>query len=79
MAEYLEHRTSDGERWDLLAFRYYADVSRQGELIAANRDLFMDDMRIPAILSAGLVLRIPIREATGSAEATTGQLPPWKR
>lgn len=79
MSEYLEHLTSDGERWDLIAFRYYADVARQGELIAANRHLFTDTLRIPALLPAGLVLRIPIRAATGSAEATTSQLPPWKR
>ncbi len=79
MSEHLEHLTSAGERWDLLAFRYYADVARQGELIAANRHLFLDALRVPAILPAGLVLRVPIRAADGSAESTTSQLPPWKR
>lgn len=68
-----------GERWDLLAFRYYADVGRQGEVIAANRHLFLEELRIPSILPAGLVLRIPIREVAGSTEAITSQLPPWKR
>lgn len=79
MSDYLEHRTTAGERWDLIAFRYYADVTRQGEVIAANRHLFLEELRVPSILPAGLVLRIPIREAGGSAEAITSQLPPWKR
>jgi len=76
MSEHLLHRTTAGERWDLLAFRYYGDVARQGELIAANRDLFMADLRIPAILPAGLVLQIPIREQASSTVTTR---PPWKR
>lgn len=77
MSEYLLHRTSDGERWDQLAFKYYGSVSLQGELIAANRDLFLDDLRIPALLPAGLILRVPIREA--STTTSGAGLPPWKR
>lgn len=77
MSEHLLHRSAAGDRWDLLAFRYYGDVALQGEVIAANRDLFLDHLRIPAILPAGLVLRIPIREQPSSA--TASQLPPWKR
>lgn len=77
MTEHLPHRTAAGERWDTLAHRYYGDVSRQGELIAANRDLFLGELRVPAILPAGLVLRIPIRERPASGSSP--QLPAWKR
>lgn len=79
MTDYLEHRTAAGERWDMLAHRYYGDVSRQGELIAANRKLFMADMMVPAILPAGLVLRIPIRKREAVSATIAMRLPPWKR
>lgn len=76
MSGYFEHVTSPGERWDLIAWRYYRDVRRQRELIAANRHLFVDPIRsIPAILKGGLTLRVPVLEA--AIDETN--LPPWKR
>ena len=74
---YLEHQTVAGERWDIIAFRYYEDVGRQDELIAANRLLFVGErpQKLPYILPAGLTLRIPILEEKVSEDA----LPPWKR
>ncbi|HEY9215913.1 MAG TPA: tail protein X [Ancylobacter sp.] len=77
MSDYLIHPTKDGDRWDLLAHSYYGDVSLQGELIKANRHLFFDTMKVPAILSAGLKLNIPIRER--KTTVAPAQLPPWKR
>lgn len=79
MTAYLAHRTSAGERWDQLAHRYYGDVARQGELIAANRELFIAGMQVPVLLEAGLVLRIPIRDRETTSATTAAQLPPWKR
>lgn len=76
MSKYLLHHTSDGERWDQLAWRYYGNVSLQGQLVAANRHLFSADMIIPPFLSAGLVLTIPIIE---QPDTTRELLPPWKQ
>ncbi|MFG1409518.1 tail protein X [Xanthobacter sp. VTT E-85241] len=76
-AAYLTHETTAGERWDLLAHRYYGDVSRQAALIAANRALFLAEMSIPNVLPAGLVLVVPILEQRQTAASEL--LPPWKR
>lgn len=74
---HLTHDTSAGERWDLIAHRYYGDVAQQHMLIAANRGLFLDAMSVPDILPAGLTLVVPIidRPAAPAPEL----LPPWKR
>ncbi|MDR6952684.1 phage tail protein X [Ancylobacter sp. 3268] len=77
MTDYLVHPTKDGDRWDLLAYRYYGDVSLQGELINANRALFFDAMTIPLILPSGLDIIVPIRERPTAV--STAALPPWKR
>lgn len=75
--EYLEHRTKQGERWDLLAYRYYGDPAKQTLILEANRSLYLDNLAVPPLLlSAGITLKIPIvqEEATN-----TTLLPPWKR
>lgn len=68
----LMHITADGDRWDALAFRYYADALRYQILIAAN-----PHAPITPVLPSGLQLLIPLLDA---AQATTlSELPPWKR
>ena len=79
-AGHLEHVAVDGERWDLIAHRYYGDVRAQARLIEANRDLFVDPAtgkvaRPPALLAEGTVIRVPVLERT----AAETNLPPWKR
>ena len=75
-AGYFTHVTGQGERWDLIAWRYYRDADKQSVIIQANRDLFVDPIRpIPAILPMGLTLKIPVIEQ--SLDET--MLPPWKR
>ena len=79
-AGHLEHVAADGERWDLIAHRYYGDVREQARLLEANRHLFVDQAtgkvsRPPALLAGGTVIRVPVLERT-AAEAN---LPPWKR
>jgi len=76
MADYITHRTIEGERWDILALRYYRDVSRQSVLISANRTL-LAGLCVPARLPAGLTLRVPLIEAP--VANTDDRLPPWKR
>lgn len=74
---YFEHTTINGDRWDLLAYRYYGDQHKQSVLLEANRDLFLDPVVVPPmILPSGLVLKIPVLEDT---EIDETNLPPWKR
>lgn len=77
MTEYLLHYTKDGERWDLLSFKYYGVVTQQGSLIAANLALFGDADKIPAVLEAGFILKIPVIEQ--AKLVVSSRLPPWKQ
>ena len=74
---YFEDETRDNDRWDLIAYRWYGDASLQHVVLDANRALFVDPapIAIPAILPAGLAIRVPELE-TRPADDT---LPPWKR
>lgn len=67
---YLQHLTTEGERWDQLAWRYYGSAYRYQPIIRAN-----PHVPLFASLPAGLTLRIPLLEV----EATTEDLPPWMR
>ncbi len=67
-AEYLDHTTVEGERWDQLAFTYYGDATRYEPIVRANPQVPMTRS-----LPAGLTLRIPVLDAAPSSE----DLPPW--
>lgn len=75
--EFYEYTTIAGDRWDLLAYRYYGDQNKQTIILEANRRLFLADLAVPAlVLPQGLKLVIPVIEE----EATNADLlPPWKR
>lgn len=68
----IEHITTDGERWDWLAWRYYGDPYGYERIIAAN-----PEVPIYTRLPGGLRLEIPVIETSGADAATLG-LPPWK-
>lgn len=74
---HFEHLTIDGDRWDLLAYRYYGDAAKQSVLLEANRSLFLNPVRVPLmILSSGIMLIVPIIDTD---EIDDSDLPPWKR
>ena len=74
---YFEHKTIDGDRWDLLAYRYYGDAAMQRVLLEANTHLFIDPLIVPPlILSAGITLIVPVIDDQVLDES---KLPPWKR
>lgn len=73
MSTHLEIRTRDGDRWDLLAYRYYGDPYRYEPIIAAN-----PHVPISPVLASGLLLAIPVLEATTDSQDVE-RLPPWKR
>lgn len=68
----LEHVTSDGDRWDMLAWQYYGDANRYEPIITANPGVL-----ITPILPAGIRLLIPV--IADSELIDTEDLPPWKR
>ncbi|UVM52218.1 MULTISPECIES: tail protein X [unclassified Pseudomonas] len=67
---FILHVTTEGERWDQLAWRYYGDAHRYLLIVEANKHV-----PITAALPAGLTLAIPMLESV----ATTEDLPPWMR
>lgn len=70
--EYLEHVTTEGDRWDLLADRYYGDPHLYGLITAAN-----PHVALTPHLGAGVHLAIPVLEVEETV--STSELPPWKR
>jgi len=69
-AQFIVHVTLAGERWDLLAWRYYGDATEYRPIIMAN-----PNVPIEPVFESGLVILIPI--LSNSAVVNTG-LPPWK-
>lgn len=70
--EIIEHITSDGDRWDLLAWEYYGDPLAYERIIVAN-----PHCPIYPILPSGIVLDIPVIDA--NTPASTDNQPPWVR
>ncbi|GDO99329.1 tail protein X [Escherichia coli] len=69
---FLEHVTRHGERWDLLAWKYYGDPMGYPRIIAAN-----PHVAITPVLPSGLVLLIPVTDAADTR--TEEDIPPWLR
>lgn len=71
MTEFYSYITKDGDRWDLIAYKYYKNPTMYEEIIKAN-----PNVPIEPILTAGINLKIPVLE-----ESTTIKfdLPPWKK
>lgn len=72
MAEYYEHITKEGDRWDLIAYQYYGDATMYETIIAAN-----PDVPIVPILLPGIKLKVPVIDAKDTIPSK--ELPPWKR
>ncbi|MEX2155119.1 MAG: tail protein X [Gemmatimonadaceae bacterium] len=70
--QFIEHVTSDGERWDQIAERYYGDPLAYEAIVLAN-----PHVPIIPVLDAGLRLQMPV--PTEELVATSDDLPPWKR
>ncbi len=62
-------KTSQGDTWDLLAYRWLGGTESTDRLIAANPE-YMGTLVFPA----GVALRVPEIIKGGG-----GSLPPWKR
>ncbi|MDA3977890.1 tail protein X [Gallibacterium sp. AGMB14963] len=69
MNKVIQHTISEGERWDLLAYRYYGDVGEINRLINANPHLSFCE-----VLPRGEILYVPIIQVKIDSQA---DLPPW--
>ena len=69
-AQYISHLTTAGERWDLLAWKYYGDASLYSPIIMANPLIPIE----PAF-EAGMSIAIPLLQVSQNAAVN---LPPWK-
>lgn len=71
----LEHITTEGERWDTLAWNYYGNPFMYSRIVEAN-----PSVNISTRLPSGLVLLIPIIPADEASTVLANEdLPPWKR
>lgn len=71
MDSLLQYTTRDGDRWDLIAHRYYGNALLIGGLIAANPHL-----PVAESFAAGLTVWVPVLTAKPNNQA---DMPPWMR
>lgn len=69
---FIEHITTQGERWDALAYRYYGDATQYERIILANPHV----PYVP-VLDSGVVLAVPVIDKTDTQ--TLEDVPPWLR
>jgi len=67
---FILHVTTAGERWDLLAWRYYGDPTDYSPIIVAN-----PNVPIEPVFDAGISIAIPLQQKSFVGPAN---LPPWK-
>ena len=72
MSGFIEHITRDGERWDLLAWRYYGDAYAYEGIIRAN-----PEVPIIPILPANVRILIPVLDSPATLSAAPAGMPPW--
>lgn len=72
MADFTQHITKEGERWDSIAYKAYGDANDINRIIEAN-----PTVPITATLPGGIRLLVPIVE-TVAVEVDETLLPPWK-
>lgn len=70
--DYVEHITTEGDRFDLLAYRYYGNAYGYQPIVEAN----IAAVGVPPIFESGVRLQIPIVPVE---ERISANLPPWKR
>lgn len=68
--EFYEYVTKDGDRWDLIAYEFYADSTLYEPIITAN-----PEVPITPILPSGIKLKIPV---LGNNQQIQFELPPWR-
>jgi len=72
MSQYVEIIALKNDRFDTIAWRAYADVSKMNLIIAENPQIGIVEGTIPE----GTIVRIPVLDV---APTPTTTLPPWKQ
>ena len=70
--KYIFHTSSNNERWDEIAFKYYGSSYEIKKIIEANPHI-----PITGELDEGLTVKIPIDE--DEEDTVSSLLPMWKR
>ena len=68
----LQDTTREGDRWDLIAHKYYGNALLLDGLIAANPHL-----PIAEAFGAGLTVFVPVLDA--KPQSSQADMPPWMR
>lgn len=66
---FLQHITTEGERWDNIAYKYYGDSLAYEQIISVN-----PQFALTPHLPAGQVLLIPV---LAESDAIAEELPAW--
>jgi phage tail protein X len=69
-SKFIVHVTKQGERWDLLAYRYYGIATLYEPIIRAN-----PTVAIEPVFEAGVIIEVPVLE---ESSAIAIDLPPWR-
>ena len=71
MTEFYSYVTKDGDRWDMISYRFYNNPNLYEEIIKANPKVSQEP-----VLESGIKLKIPVLEESVTIQF---ELPPWKK
>lgn len=71
MTEFYSYITKDGDRWDMISYKFYNNPNLYEEIIKANPEVPQEP-----VLESGIKLKIPVLE---ESETIQFELPPWKK
>jgi phage tail protein X len=69
-SDFIVHITTEGERWDLLAYRYYGDATLYSPIIRADPGVVIEP-----VFESGIEIDVPILPASAVVSV---DLPPWR-
>ena len=71
MSEYYSYITKDKDRWDLIAYKFYKNLTKYEPIISVD-----PKVPITLILESGIRLKIPVLDESETIKFT---LPPWRK
>jgi nucleoid-associated protein YgaU len=72
---YVEYTTKEGDRWDLISYKFYGVPDKYYLIQEANEKEIPPSLLYSPVLPAGLKLKIPVLEEQPTKELPP---PPWK-
>lgn len=71
MSEFYSYVTEDKDRWDLIAYKFYANPNKYEEIIKANPTI-----KANPVLTAGIKLKIPVLQ---EEQTIKFEVAPWRK